>query len=323
MESFRRVDALTVNILKKQKVMITGASGFVGRAAFHYLTDLGYSIIPTSRAQHSDPALAASFVTGDINRLINWSPVLRDVDVVIHLAAKAHVLDDQSPDALAMYKAANTAPTIELAEQAIAAGVKRFIFISSIGVNGAETFGIPFKNSDLPAPHSPYAVSKQEAEHGLNKLFKNIDNELVILRPPLIYGRGAPGNFSLISKYVRKNIPLPLLGVSNKRSFIALDNFLSLLETCISHPEASNKTFLLSDGFDLTTTEFVNIVGKLIGIKPRLFKFPKQGSNFLFKCFGRKTAYQSLFGDLEIDSGDIFRDLELALPFNPISFLQA
>ena len=199
--------------------------------------------------------------------------------------------------------------------------MKRFIFISTIGVNGAETFGTPFRNSDCAKPHSLYAISKYNAETALKKIFKMTDSELVIIRPPMIYGIGAPGNFSLISKFIRSNIPLPLRGISNRRSFVALENFISLVTRCISHPSAAEKTLLVSDCCDLSTTEFVHIVGKLIEKKPKLFKLPQNTLKFFLHGLGKKMAYKSLFGDLEINSEETCQLLSWSPPFKPFEFL--
>jgi nucleoside-diphosphate-sugar epimerase len=208
-------------------------------------------------------------------------------------------------------------PTIKLGRDAIEFGVRRFIFVSSVGVNGAETFGNPFRSADLAAPHSPYAISKYEAELELSSLFKGTGTELVILRPPLVYGLDAPGNFALIMKLVRKRLPIPLGCIFNKRSFIALDNFVGLLEICISHPKAANKTLLISDGVDLSTSEFVRLIGVMIDKKPFLFWLSPKFIRFFLETFGKSKAAQSLYGDLQIYSQDTFELLDWTPTFNP------
>jgi nucleoside-diphosphate-sugar epimerase len=212
-------------------------------------------------------------------------------------------------------------PTVKLATDAIKSGVRRFIFVSSVGVNGAETFGNPYGHGDLAKPHSPYAISKYEAELELRALFQGTDTDLVILRPPLIYGLGAPGNSALIMKFVKMGIPIPLGGMSNKRSFIALDNFVRLVEACISHPSVANKTLLVSDGFDLSTSEFVQLIGILANKKPLLIRFSPSVLRFLLDLVGKNTAAQSLFGDLQICSREAFELLDWTPVFNPLAML--
>ena len=306
---------------ERLKILVTGATGFVGRAMCSNLEDLGHSVIRTSRVKTLDHTKLCYFVTGDLSEPTDWKNALTGTEIVIHLAAKAHILKDSPENSLEDFTTINTTASIALAEQAVAAGVKRFIFISTIGVNGAETFGTPFKNSDCAKPHSPYAKSKYDAEMALKKIFSATDSELVIIRPPMIYGIGAPGNFSLISKFIRSNIPLPLRGISNRRSFIALENFISLVVHCISHPSAPKKTLLVSDCCDLSTTEFVHIVGKLMGKEPKLFTCPQNTLKFFLHGLGKKMAYKSLFGDLEINSEETCRVLNWSPPFNPFEFL--
>jgi nucleoside-diphosphate-sugar epimerase len=306
-----------------KKILVTGATGFVGRSLCRSLKSSGYIVCPTSRAQPSNQSKIKYFVTGNINGDTDWSQILTDVDVVIHLAARAHILDDRSDNHLTEYRQVNTVPTIKLGLDAIKAGARRFIFVSSAGVNGAETFGDPFRSADLAAPHSPYAISKYEAECELKSLFQGTATEFVILRPPLIYGFDAPGNFALIMRLVRSHIPIPLGYISNKRSFISLDNFVGLVEACISHPKAANKTLLVSDGVDLSTSEFIKLIGILIGKKPFLFWLSPKLMRFFLEVFGKKKMAQSLYGDMQIYSQDTFELLDWTPTFSPLAVLSS
>lgn len=306
-----------------RKILVTGSTGFVGRSLCNFLKSSGYTVIPTSRTEPPKQSEFNYFVSGNINEATDWSNILTAVDVVIHLAARAHIVNDRSENPLAEYRLANTLPTIKLARDAIRAGVRRFIFVSSVGVNGAETFGDPYRSTDIAAPHSPYAISKYEAELELRSLFQGIGSELVILRPPLIYGLDAPGNFALIMGLVKKRLPIPLGNINNKRSFIALENFLDLLEVCISHPKAGNKTLLISDGVDLSTSEFVKLVGVLINKKPILFWLPPRLTRFFLEVFGKRKIAQSLYGDLQVNSQDTFELLDWTPVFNPLAILSS
>lgn len=307
--------------MKREKILVTGATGFVGRSLCSFLSSLGYIVCPTARIEPCNQTDVNYTITGSITGATDWSKLLIDADVVIHLAARAHILSDYSVDPLSDYRMVNTIPTLKLGRDALDAGVRRFIFVSSIGVNGTETFGSPYKSSDVVAPHSPYAVSKHEAEVGLSSLFQGTDSELVILRPPLIYGVDAPGNFAIIKNLVEKGLPIPLGGISNKRSFIALDNFTSLVEVCMSHPKAANKTLLISDGYDLSTSDFVRLIGLLINKKPYLVRTSPKIMRFLLYLVGKNKIAQSLLGDLQIYSQDTFELLDWTPVFNPFVVL--
>ena len=304
-----------------KKILITGATGFVGRSLCRFLKSSGYIVCPTARVKPSNHSEFKYFVTGNISGASDWSQILTDVDTVIHLAARAHILNDRSNNPLDNYRQANTVPTIKLGCDAIKLGVRRFIFVSSAGVNGGETFGVPYRSSDKAAPHSPYAISKYEAELELISLFQGTDTELVIVRPPLIYGIDAPGNFALIKRLVKNSFPIPLGCISNKRSFIALDNFVRFLEVCIMHPKAANMTLLVSDGVDLSTSEFIRLIGILINKKPFLFWLSPKVMRFLIEMFGRKKMAQSLYGDLQIYSQDTFELLDWTPIFSPLAVL--
>lgn len=307
--------------MSKDKIIVTGATGFVGRTLCKALKSSGYTVCPTSRIEPFNQSDFDYFVTGNITEDTDWTKILCSVDVVIHLAARAHIVNDRSDNPLAEYRLSNTLPTIKLGRDAIRAGVRRFIFISSIGVNGAETFGDPYRFSDIAMPHSPYAISKYEAESELKSLFQGTSSELVILRPPLIYGLDAPGNFALLMGLVEKRLPIPLGCISNKRSFISLENFVGLVEVCISHPKAANKTLLISDGVDLSTSDFVKLIGTLVNKEPLLFWLPPRPTRFFLEKIGKKIMAKSLYGDLQIYSQDTFELLNWKPVFCPKAFL--
>lgn len=307
--------------MTEKKILITGATGYVGRSLCKFLKSSGHNVCPTARVKPSNNSEFEHIVTGDISNAFDWSQILTDVDTVIHLAARAHILNDQSNNSLDDYRRVNTLSTLKLAHDAINSGVRRFIFVSSVGVNGGETFGVPYKSSDKAAPHSPYAKSKYEAEVELKSLFNGKKTELVIVRPPLIYGIDAPGNIALIIKLIKSNFPIPLKYIPNKRSFIAIDNFVRFLEVCIMHPNASNMTLMISDGVDLSTSDFIKLIGILINKKPFLFWLSPKIMRYLIEMFGKKNMAQSLYGDLQIHTNDTFELLNWTPVFNPLTVL--
>ena len=286
-----------------REVLITGASGFIGSQLSYLLTTLGFMVRRTTRSQIYEPSQSAGWITvGDIDNNTDWRSSLDGVEIVVHLAACAHVLrDDKELDSLRSYRYVNTEGTINLARQAAEAGVFRFVFLSSIGVNGAESFQVPFTEKDTPAPHSPYAVSKYEAELGLLKLAKQTNMEVVILRPPLVYGPGAPGNFNTLIRWLAQAKPLPLGAVNNRRSFVSLDNLLDLIVTSINHPAAANQTFLVSDGEDISTTEFLERIGNALDRPARLIPVPPRLLQWAAKLLCKEHVAQKLLGNLQVD----------------------
>jgi nucleoside-diphosphate-sugar epimerase len=226
---------------------------------------------------------------------------LAGVQTVVHLAARVHVLQESAHDPLEAFRIVNVEGTRKLAMSAMEAGVKRIIFISSIGVDGAETFAHPYNESSCEAPHSPYALSKWEAEKMLRHMTDDAGMEVVVIRPPLVYGPGAPGNFKAMLQVVAKGIPLPLGAIHNRRSFVALDNLVDLIITCIDHPNAANQNFLVSDGEDLSTTELLQRMAAALGKPARLLPVPlgllKAGAMLL----GKRDIAQRLLGSLQVD----------------------
>ncbi|AOF87746.1 3-beta hydroxysteroid dehydrogenase/isomerase family protein [Hydrogenophaga sp. RAC07] len=223
--------------------------------------------------------------------------------MVLHLAARVHVMDDPSADPLTAFRQTNTAGTLHLARQAAAVGVRRFVFVSSIKVNGECTAaGQPFTATDAPAPQDPYGISKMEAEQGLRQIAAETGMEVVIIRPPLVYGPGVKANFASLMRAVQRGIPLPLASVThNRRSFVALDNLVDVLITCVDHPAAANQTFLVSDGEDLSTTDLLRRLGHAMNKPARLFPVPPSLLQFGANLLGKGDMAQRLLGNLQVD----------------------
>jgi nucleoside-diphosphate-sugar epimerase len=282
------------------KIMLTGASGFIGKALTQQLLNQACKVEAVMRngmenLPNLNVQLLHSFETEQLLKL-NFT----DVDCVIHLAARAHVLSESSDEQLAAFRKINTDATLALASLAAAAGVKRFIFLSSIGVNGVSSEQ-PFRYDDKPAPVEDYAISKLEAEIGLKKIATDTAMSIVTIRPPLVYGADAPGNFGKLLKLAKKNLPLPLGAVANKRSLVALDNLVDLITTCIAHPKAANQTFLVSDDNDISTTELLKMLTIAAGHKPRLLPVPVSWLNLAAKLSGKGAVVDRLCGNLQLD----------------------
>ena len=283
---------------------MTGATGFLGRALIKRLADdVRYSPVATVRRRASGLVAGLQpILIGDLGAGTDWSSALLDVEVVVHTAARVHVMKDAAADPLIEYRKVNFEGTLNLARQAVQAGVKRFIFISSIKVNGEETVsGKPFTADDVPHPVDPYGVSKAETETALLELAVSTGMEIVIIRPVLVYGPGVKANFQSLMRWVSKGIPLPLGRIRNKRSLVALDNLVDLILTCIDHPGAVNQVFLVSDGDDLSTTELLQRVGKALGSPARLMPVPSGVINFASRLVGKSSISQRLLGSLQVD----------------------
>jgi len=281
-------------------VVLTGASGFLGwRLAgdIHRKNDLSLSCI--LRRPESVPA-SKIFIVESLDAYTNLASSLAEQEIVVHVAAMAHVAMNDTDDLLSQFREVNVGGTLNLARQAAEAGVKRFIFISSIGVNGRTT-ALPFNERDQPSPQDPYAQSKWEAEQGLWEVERGTDMEVVIIRPPLVYGPNAPGNFGSLVRWVRKGVPLPLGAIHNKRSLVALDNLVDLIITCIDHPAAANQVFLAGDGQDVSTTELLRGVGRAMGKPARLIPVPAGMLMFGAGLLGKKAVAQRLLGSLQVD----------------------
>ncbi len=285
------------------KVLVTGANGFVGQSLLLRLNGMsGVTAIGSVRRAAMVADAHAPLVTmGDLSAQTDWSEALAGVRAIVHTAARVHVMADTATDPLEEFRRVNVQGTLKLARQAAAAGVRRFVFVSSVGVNGAETFQRPFTVHDEVAPHSPYAVSKYEAELGLQALAAETGMEVVIIRPPLVYGPNAPGNFGSLMRWLRRGIPLPLGTIHNQRSLVALDNLVDLILTCITHPAAANQTFLVSDGEDVSTTELLRRMGQALGRPERLIPVPASWLKVAACLVGKGDVAQRLCGSLQVD----------------------
>jgi nucleoside-diphosphate-sugar epimerase len=295
-------------IIPSTSLAVTGANGFVGSALVQRCVALSAPgrdgrVLAITRHTPVNTAAGAHYLqVGNWSEDTDWHAVLNGANVLVHLAARVHVMHDTEPDPLAAFRVVNVQGTLNLARQAAAAGVKRFVFISSIKVNGEATSASkPFSPDDLACPQDAYGVSKTEGEHGLRQIAADTGLEVVIIRPPLVYGPGVKGNFAALMRAVKRGLPLPLGAVHNQRSLIALHNLVDFIVTCIHHPEAANQTFLVSDGHDLSTTELVRGMAKAAGVPARLLPVPvwalKAGASLL----GRGDAVQRLCGNLQVD----------------------
>lgn len=291
-------------VMNLSSILVTGANGFVGHAVCECVLNLGMKVRGSYRSTSSQsrvPEGVEKIHISSVDGTTDWSSALLGVNVIVHTAARVHVMRDTSADPLAEFRRVNVAGTLSLARQAADAGVRRFIYISSIGVNGAETFDMPFTAEDKADPNSPYAVSKHEAEVGLRQLTQKTGVEVVIIRPPLVFGPGAPGNFNKLLLIVHRGIPLPLGAIHNKRSLVALDNLVDLIVICLHHPAAANQTFLVSDGEDLSTTVLLQRTGAALGRPARLIPVPARVLRTAARLLGKAGIAQQLCGSLQVD----------------------
>lgn len=285
-----------------KKILVTGANGFVGSALCDHLHSRHFSVCPVVRSVQSVDRYGGFVQVGDIGPETDWSAALHDVDTVIHLAARVHVMKEAAADPLAAFRQVNVDGTLALARQAADKGIKRFIFLSTIKVNGERTSDIPFSESDDPDPQDDYGLSKYEAEKGLWHIASGSALQVVVIRCPLVYGPHVKGNFIRLLHLINKGIPLPLASVKNRRSMISLDNLVDFLTHCIDNKSAAGETFCLSDGHDLATAELIRRLSEKMGKTPRLLPVPA----WLLFQIGRLTGMQSvverLCGSLQVDS---------------------
>ena len=284
------------------RILVTGANGFVGRALCGEALARGAAVRGVTRAPCDLPIGVDNVVVGSIDGSTDWLDVLADCEVVVHLAARVHVMQDATADPLEEFRRINVQGTLNLARQAAAAGVRRFVFVSSIKVNGEATrLGCPFTADDAPAPLDAYGVSKMEAEQGLREIALQTGMEVVIIRPPLVYGPGVKANFAAMMRWLRRGVPLPLGAIHNQRSLVALGNLVDLIGTCLTHPAAVNQTFLVSDSEDVSTTELLQRMGQAMGRPTRLLPVPASWLKLAATLVGKPDVAQRLCGSLQVD----------------------
>ena len=284
------------------KILVTGANGLVGSYLCAELCLHRYAVVAASRSVDMPHEGVQRMRIDTIDSATDWSAELRNIDIVIHLAARVHVMNDSAVDSLAEFRKTNVAGTLHLAQQAAKAGVKRFIFISSIKVNGEKTVtNKPFLETDIANPQDAYGISKHEAEQGLRHIADETGMEVVIVRPPLVYGAGVKANFASMLRVVKRGIPLPLGTIHNKRSFVYVGNLVSLILRCIDHPAAANQTFLVSDGQDLSTTELLRGCAEALGVRARLVPVPQKLIEVCAALIGKCDVAQRLCGSLQVD----------------------
>jgi len=286
------------------KVLVTGANGFVGQAVLLRLNGMSgvTAIGSVRRAAMFADAGAPIATVGELSAQTDWSGALAGVQAVVHTAARVHVMQEAAVDPLAEFRRVNVQGTLNLARQAAAAGVRRFVFVSSIKVNGEATQpGSRFTADDVPAPLDAYGVSKMEAEQGLLALSAQTGMEVVIIRPPLVYGPGVKANFAAMMRWLRRGVPLPLGAIHNRRSLVALDNLVDLIVLCLTHPTAANRTFLVSDGEDVSTTQLLRRMGQTLGRPPRLIPVPASILKLAAAMVGKSDVAHRLCGSLQVD----------------------
>lgn len=286
------------------KVFITGANGFVGKHLQKVLQSKGIPFVAGTRSLY-----------GDITTQNHWDQFLNECDSVVHLAARVHVMNETETDPLQAFRKFNVEASLNLATAAKRAGIRRFIFVSSIKVNGEETLEKPFTAEDKPAPQDPYGISKTEAESALLALNEPGKFEVVVIRPPLIYGAGVKANFASLMKLASKGWPLPFGSLKNKRSLVSVLNLIDLIQVCLKHPNAGGKVFLVSDDHDLSLAELVTKMAFVQKKKPRLIPVPVSLMSLGATLLGKKSYADRLFGNLQLDISETKRILNWKPPY--------
>ena len=288
--------------MNQPRLLITGANGFVGRALCAEAACRNFVVHVATRSACDLPCADVCHAVGTMDGAADWARALAGVDLAVHLAARVHVMDDTAENPLDEFRRINVQGTLNLARQAAAAGVRRFVFISSVKVNGEATQpGRPFLASDVPAPLDAYGISKMEAEQGLREVAVQTGMEVVIIRPPLVYGPGVKANFSAMMRWLQRGVPLPLGAIHNQRSLVALGNLVDLIVTCLTHPAAANQTFLVSDGEDVSTTELLRRMGQAMNRPARLIPAPSGLLEWAAAIVGKRDVAQRLCGSLQVD----------------------
>jgi len=298
-------------------ILVTGANGFIGWALCRRLAADGHKVRGAVRDMTQRTALPSGVEeaqVGDIGPDTDWSKALNGVNTVVHLAARVHVMNDAASDPLATFRWVNVKGTKRLAQQAVDANVRRFFFMSSVKENGEER-AQPYTERDMPKPQDPYGTSKWEAEQVLHEIAEATGLEVVILRPPLVYGPGVKANFLSLMRSLARGIPLPLSSVNNRRSLIYIENLVDAVFTCLSHPEAASQTYLVSDGEDASTSELIRSVGSALGNPAHMFPFPTFLMRLTGRLLGKSPEVKRLLGSLTVDCSKIRRELDWQPPY--------
>jgi nucleoside-diphosphate-sugar epimerase len=306
------------------RVLVTGASGFVGGAVVRRLA-ADVDVVVRAAVRQPSPGFAAPVEVATVPglALTDWRDALASVDAVVHAAARVHLMHDVSSDPLADFRRVNVEGTRALALAAARAGVRRFVFISSIKVNGEETeSGHPYTALDTPRPVDAYGVSKAEAESALRQIAEDSGMEAVVIRPVLVYGPGVKANFRAMMRWVHRGVPLPLGAIHNQRSLVALDNLVDLVDRTLTHPGAANQTFLVSDGEDLSTTELLRRTATAMGRRARLVPVPVPLLETAARAVGRGSLARRLFGSLTVDMKRTRQQLDWSPPLDVDSALE-
>jgi nucleoside-diphosphate-sugar epimerase len=309
------------------RILVTGANGFVGGGLCDALLHKGHALrrvtrdgVPEQMVHIDHPAETAGI--GSLGQNTDWTQALKDVQCIIHLAARTHVVREESPDAFAAYRAVNVAGTEKLARDAAAAGVRRLVFLSSVKVNGERTPDGPFTEDDMPRPEDAYGISKWEAEQSLWKIAADTGLEVVVVRAPLVYGPGVKGNFLRLMNLIARGCPLPLASVHNKRSLVYLGNLVDALIAAVQSPAAAGHTYLVSDSEDMSTPELIRGIAKALGVPPHLFAVPVPLLRAGCSLIGKSAEAARLAGSLQVDASRIRRELGWIPPFSVAQGLQ-
>jgi UDP-glucose 4-epimerase len=293
------------------KYLLTGATGFIGNAL------LQKQIASVLLGRSCPPDFTGKFFNKELSATADYSGCFLGIDSIVHCAARVHVMNEQAYEPLQAFREVNVAGTLNLARQAVEAGVKRFIFVSSIKVNGEGTQeSIPFTTNDQPAPEDPYGISKHEAEAGLLEMAKETELDVVIIRPSLVYGAGVKGNFLNLLKLAKSGVPLPFGSIHNTRSMVYLDNLVDLIITCIDHQNAPGKVFLASDGDDVSLSRLIRLIRGAMGRPALLLPVPVILFKLIGKLTGKAAVINRLVGDLQVDSSDARLCLDWQSPYS-------
>jgi nucleoside-diphosphate-sugar epimerase len=281
-------------------ILVTGATGFIGNKLCQVLSMRGDAVVAVARKQvNIDTNITV--INKVLSKDTDWQDCLKDIDVVIHLAGRAHVMKDVSENPYQAYADINIHATKHLAEQAALSGVKRFIYLSSIKVNGERTKDVAFSETESPQPEDDYGKTKYEAEKALNNIGKDTGMEVVIIRPPLVYGEGVKANFKSLIKLAQLNIPLPFGAIRNKRSLVYIENIIDFILLCTHHPSAANQTFLISDDDDVSITRLIQEIKEASGKRSLLIPVPQSWLKFVLQLIGKSSLSDRLLGNLQVD----------------------